>query len=55
VLTSIGERLAPGEMDALLAEANPDAGGKIKWVFVCCADLKSRVQGWGGSVVSFGL
>ncbi|KIY99453.1 Calmodulin [Monoraphidium neglectum] len=31
VLTSIGERLAPGEMDALLAEANPDAGGKIKF------------------------
>jgi hypothetical protein len=30
VLTSIGEKLAPDEMDAMMAESDPDQDGKIQ-------------------------
>ncbi|KIY93516.1 hypothetical protein MNEG_14446 [Monoraphidium neglectum] len=31
VLTSIGEKLAPEEMDAMMAESDPDQDGKIQY------------------------
>jgi calmodulin len=30
VLTSIGEKLGPDEMDAMMAESDPDGDGKIQ-------------------------